>query len=156
LSLTGVESLKQIGRNKDEEYQMTGLMGHNGKILVIEDNRDSRDILSKLLRMSGYDVVSAPDGEMGFEAASSFHPDLIITDINMPKMDGIEFVRRVRKSDLLGEVPVLVVTAFGSNAAREAVEAGANAAAEKPFDFDRFMKMVEDLIAQRPGAKGVA
>ncbi|HET9533100.1 MAG TPA: response regulator [Blastocatellia bacterium] len=135
---------------------MAGLVGDNGKILVIEDNRDSRDILSKLLRMSGYDVLSASDGESGYEAASSFQPDLIITDINMPRMDGIEFVRRIRASDLLGKIPVLVVTAFGSTAAREAVEAGADASAEKPFDFDRFLITVKDLISRRPGARQLA
>lgn len=118
------------------------------KILVIEDNIDSRDILSKLLRMSGYDVISASDGETGLDMATDQKPDLIITDINMPKMDGIEFVKRIRTDTALGETPVLVVTAFGINVAREAVEAGANASAEKPFDFDKFLATVENLITQ--------
>ncbi len=118
------------------------------KILVIEDNRDSRDILSKLLRMSGYDVISASDGETGLDMAAVQKPDLIITDINMPRMDGIEFVKRIRTDTALGETPVLVVTAFGINVAREAVEAGANASAEKPFDFDKFLATVENLITQ--------
>jgi DNA-binding response OmpR family regulator len=124
-----------------------------GKILVIEDNRDSRDILSKLLRMSGYDVISASDGETGYAAATTNQPDLIITDVNMPKMDGIEFVRKVRADGSLARTPVLVVTAFGSNVAREALEAGANASAEKPFDFDKFLNTVEGLISRsdRPG-----
>jgi two-component system chemotaxis response regulator CheY len=117
------------------------------KILLIEDNRDSRDILSKLLRMSGYTVVSASDGEKGFEAAVTHLPDLIITDINMPRMDGIQFVKRVRADRILAEIPVLVVTAFGPSAAREAVEAGANASAQKPFDFDKFLVVVQELIA---------
>ena len=117
------------------------------KILLIEDNRDSRDILSKLLRMSGYTVVSASDGEKGFEAAATQLPDLIITDINMPKMDGIQFVKRIRADRMLAETPVLVVTAFGPSAAREAVEAGANASAQKPFDFDKFLVVVQELIA---------
>ena len=119
-----------------------------GKILVIEDNRDSRDILAKLLRMSGYDVISANDGEAGLEAALQQNPDLIITDIHMPNMNGIEFVQRVRKNLTLDKVPVLVVTAFGAQVAREAVNAGADAAAEKPFDFDRFLLMVEELIGR--------
>ncbi|MFL6213424.1 MAG: response regulator [Blastocatellia bacterium] len=119
-----------------------------GKILVIEDNRDSRDILAKLLRMSGYDVISANDGEAGLEAALQQNPDLIITDIHMPNMNGIEFVQRVRKDLTLDKVPVLVVTAFGAQVAREAVNAGANAAAEKPFDFDRFLLTVEELIGR--------
>ena len=119
-----------------------------GKILVIEDNRDSRDILSKLLRMSGYDVESASDGETGYTAALKHEPDLIITDIHMPRMDGIEFVKRIRLEDALAETPVLVVTAFGSNVAREALEAGANASAEKPFDFDKFLDTVQGLIGR--------
>ena len=123
----------------------------SGKILIIEDNRDSRDILSKLLRMSGYEVVSASDGENGYELAVNQKPDLIITDINMPKMDGIQFVRRVRKNLALAETPVLVVTAFGASVAREAVEAGADDYAEKPFDFDKFLKIIQDLIARRKG-----
>ena len=118
------------------------------KILVIEDNRDSRDILSKLLRMSGYDVVSAADGETGYTAAASHLPDLIITDIHMPKVDGIEFVKRVRENGVLARIPILVVTAFGGNMAREAIMAGADASVEKPFDFDKFLGTVVALISQ--------
>lgn len=118
------------------------------KILIIEDNRDSRDILSKLLRMSGYDVVSAADGETGYTAAADHLPDLIITDIHMPKVDGIEFVKRVREDVVLGRIPILVVTAFGGNMAREAVMAGADASVEKPFDFDKFLTTVVELISQ--------
>lgn len=120
-----------------------------GKILVIEDNRDSRDILAKLLRMSGYDVTSANDGEAGLAEALKQGPDLIITDIHMPNMNGIEFVQRVRNDQALDKTPVLVVTAFGAHVAREAIDAGADAAAEKPFDFDRFLQTVEQLIAKR-------
>jgi DNA-binding response OmpR family regulator len=116
------------------------------KILIIEDNRDSRDILSKLLRMSGFDVVCASDGETGFEAAADQLPDLIITDINMPKLDGIEFIKRIRADRLLAGTPVLVVTAFGPSAAREAIVAGANASEQKPFDFDKFLVIVKELI----------
>jgi DNA-binding response OmpR family regulator len=120
-----------------------------GKILVIEDNRDSRDILSKLLRMSGYDVVSAIDGESGFAAALSEAPALIITDIHMPNMDGVELVRRLRANRTLDGTPVLVVTAFGGQVARQALDAGADASAEKPFDFDRFLVKVRELIGRR-------
>src|ERR1700742_2449868 len=119
------------------------------KILLIEDNRDSRDILAKLLRMSGYDVMSATDGESGLATALRQLPDLIITDIHMPNMNGIEFVQRVRRDNILDKTPVLVVTAFGAHMAREAINAGADAAAEKPFDFDRFLLTVQELIARK-------
>jgi DNA-binding response OmpR family regulator len=120
-----------------------------GRILIVEDNTDSRDILAKLLRMSGYEVTSASDGESGYVAALERLPDLIITDINMPVMSGIELLKKVRLESLLNETAILVVTAFGDEAAREAIEAGADAAAAKPFDFDSFVGTVENLIYTR-------
>jgi len=120
-----------------------------GKILVVEDNVDSRDLLAKLLGMSGYEVSSASDGESGYAAALKEVPDLIITDINMPRMDGIALLRKVRLERLLTQTAVLVVTAFGGEAAREAVEAGADAATAKPFDFNHFVETVRSLVFTR-------
>ena len=117
-----------------------------GRILVVDDNSDSRDILAKLLRMCGYDVISASNGESAYAAALRQVPDLIITDINMPVMDGIELLKRVRNEGLLARTAVLVVTAFGGDAAHQAIEAGADAAAAKPFDFDGFIDTVESLL----------
>ena len=120
-----------------------------GKILVVEDNVDSRDLLAKLLGMSGYQVSSAADGESGYAAALKEVPDLIITDINMPGMDGMALLRKVRLERLLTKTAVLVVTAFGGEAAREAVEAGADAATAKPFDFNHFVETVRSLVFMR-------
>ena len=120
-----------------------------GKILVVEDNVDSRDLLAKLLGMNGYDVSSASDGESGYAAALSQVPDLIITDINMPRMDGIALLKKVRLESLLTGTAVLVITAFGGEAAREAIDAGADAATAKPFDFDAFVETVGNLIFAR-------
>jgi two-component system sensor histidine kinase/response regulator len=120
-----------------------------GKILVVEDNVDSRDLLAKLLGMKGYEVSSAPDGEKGYAAALSQLPDLIITDINMPIMDGIALLKKVRLDRLLTGTAVLVITAFGGEAAREAIAAGADAATAKPFDFDAFIETVSSLIFAR-------
>jgi len=120
-----------------------------GKILVVEDNIDSRDLLAKLLAMSGYEVLSAPDGETGYATALQQLPDLIITDINMPRMDGIALLRKVRLESLFDQTAVFVVTAFGSEAAREAIEEGADAATAKPFDFDTFVETVNRLMFTR-------
>lgn len=125
-----------------------------GRILVVEDNADSRDLLSKLLGMSGYEVLSAPDGESGYAVALKQVPDLIITDINMPRMDGIELLKKVRVEGMLEGTAVLVVTAFGEEAARVAIEAGADAATAKPFDFDNFIDTVNTLIFTRKKASG--
>ena len=99
--------------------------------------------------MSGYEVSSAADGESGYAAALKQLPDLIITDINMPRMDGIALLKKVRLEGQLAGTSVLVVTAFGSEAVREAVEAGADAATAKPFDFDNFVDTVKTLIFTR-------
>lgn len=115
-------------------------------ILIIEDNLDSRDLLSKLLRLSGFRVTVAPDGETGYLAAVNCKPDLIITDVNMPRTDGIEFVRRARFDQALRKIPIVVVTAFGQGVARAAREAGANDAVYKPFDFDAFLVTVKTLL----------
>lgn len=120
-----------------------------GKILVVEDNVDSRDLLSKLLVMNGYDVLSASDGENGYAAALQHLPDLIITDINMPRMDGIALLKKVRLVNLLDGTAVFVITALGSEAASEAIAAGADAALAKPFDFDAFIASVENLMFAR-------
>jgi DNA-binding response OmpR family regulator len=115
-------------------------------ILIIEDNIDSRDLLSKLLRLSGFRVTVAPDAETGYLAAVNHKPDLIITDVNMPRTNGIEFVRRARFDQALSKTPIVVVTAFGSSVARAAREAGANDAVDKPFDFDSFLATVNTLL----------
>jgi CheY-like chemotaxis protein len=120
-----------------------------GKILVVEDNVDSLDLLAKLLGMNGYEVWSASDGESGYAAALKQIPDLIITDINMPRMDGIALLKKVRCESLLAGTAVFVVTAFGGEAAREAIDAGADAATAKPFDFDAFVGTVGNLIFAR-------
>jgi DNA-binding response OmpR family regulator len=116
------------------------------KILIIEDNLDSRDLLSKLLRLSGFQVTVAADGDTGYLAAINGKPDLIITDVNMPRTDGIEFVRRARFSEALSKTPIVVVTAFGQGVARAAREAGANDAVDKPFDFDQFLVTITTLL----------
>ena len=117
------------------------------RILVVEDNLDSRNILTRLLRMEGFEAASAVDGLNALELISVQKPDLIITDINMPRMDGIELISSVRKDRKIAEIPIMVVTAFGSDVAREAIEAGASAYAEKPFDYDIFSRAIKVLIA---------
>jgi two-component system chemotaxis sensor kinase CheA len=145
------ESTERSSNSKERlsmEDATTSYKPRQGTILVVEDNTDSRDILAKLLRMSGFEVLSASDGGSGYAAALERVPDLIITDINMPQMDGIELLKKVKRERLLAGTSVLVVTAFGGDAVREAIEAGADAAAAKPFDFDSFIEMVEGLISR--------
>ncbi|HWX43421.1 MAG TPA: response regulator [Blastocatellia bacterium] len=135
--------------SESADSRESGETASSGKILIIEDNLDSRDLLCKLLKLSGYRVSTASDGESGYAAAVAGAPDLIITDINMPKIDGIEFVKRVRFDRVLGKVPIMVVTAYGPSVTHDAQEAGADATLDKPFDFDNFLHTVRSLLAPR-------
>ena len=68
------------------------------KVLVVEDHHDTSFLLCRLLKMEGYEVEHAIDGMVGYNAAESSPPDLIVTDIQMPRMDGIEMIKRIRES----------------------------------------------------------
>ena len=110
-------------------------MTRESKLLVVDDEPSARSGLEKLLRQEGYSVVSAPDGPHALALADEEAPDLVITDMRMPGMDGVELVEKLRAR--WPEMPVLVVTAFGEVAAAvRAMKAGAQDFLTKPIDFD--------------------
>lgn len=86
---------------------------HQLKILLVDDNADLLRLLQTGLLRAGYEVVTAKDGEEGLRRASSEQLDLIVIDIEMPKMDGYNMLRRLRKEELLKETPVIVLTGYG-------------------------------------------
>src|SRR5262245_36463576 len=105
------------------------------KILVIEDNVLLRDSIAVWLDLAGYTVAVANDGHEGLAALSSERPDLIITDVAMPGLDGIEMIRAVRQfRSGLSRVPILVLTGSFSEFASKAISAGADQALAKPID----------------------
>ena len=118
------------------------------KILVIEDNLDTRDLLHLHLTTEGFTVVVAADGREGLYMADAERPDLIITDIDMPNLDGIEVVKRLRAQTQFQSLPILVLTSFGDEQMEEAIRAGANRAAAKPTHFDSLIDDVNELLAE--------
>ena len=84
------------------------------KILVVEDDEVERELVRMTLEREGYRVVTAEDGERGFEMALAERPDLIVTDVSMPASDGIQLVRRVRSAPEVAATPILVTTGFGT------------------------------------------
>jgi CheY-like chemotaxis protein len=102
------------------------------RILVVEDDPDSREFLATLLKLEGYTVVTANDGLEGIERVETDHPDIIISDICMPNLDGIEMVKRLRKSPEFKRIPVVMLSAFGSGNLISAINVGANEALRKP------------------------
>src|SRR5215475_2121141 len=106
------------------------------KILVVDDSSDTREMMTKLLEMESFNVITAEDGRDGFDTAKAERPDMIITDINMPNINGIEMIRLLRREVGFSSVPIMAITAYGQNIAQEAVEAGANQATTKPINFE--------------------
>ena len=121
------------------------------KILVVDDSRDTREMMTKLLELESFNVITAEDGRIGFDTAKAERPDIIITDINMPNLNGIEMIRLLRDEVDFSSVPIMAITAYGQNVAQEAVEAGANQATTKPIDFDKLIRGIRQLLDSAKG-----
>lgn len=117
------------------------------KILIIDDKENICQVLSDILQASGYDTVTALSGEEGLRVFESDSPDLILTDLKMGGMSGIEFIKVLRGKDRT--VPIILLTAFGSiSSAVEAIKSGANDYLTKPLDYDllkiKIVKILEE------------
>ena len=116
------------------------------RILVVEDHHDTSFTLCRLLKLEGYEVEHAIDGVAGFSTAATLHPDLIVTDLQMPRMNGIEMIKRIRKDFDLNGTRILVMSAYGRRTLDEAMKAGANGFIEKPLDFDSLLAKVREAL----------
>ncbi len=117
-------------------------------VLVVDDDPDKRMLLTIALEMAGYEVRNANDGEAGLAAVESYQPDLIVTDVMMPKMDGYELARRVRANPLTRFIPIIIQTAARSEAqdARRGAEVGALGYITDPLDIDLLLARVRTLL----------
>lgn len=117
-------------------------------ILAIDDTRTLRELLSHTLRTAGHQVIEAEDGVEGLEKFEKEMPHLVITDLNMPNMDGIEFTRSCRQSNGGADVPILILTTeTGADLRSEARRAGASAWIVKPFEPTSLLALVNQLAA---------
>ena len=117
------------------------------RILIVDDSDDTREMMAKLLELEAFSVLTAEDGNIGLKVAIEQHPNLIITDINMPNMNGIEMIKQVRKQPGLERVPIMAITAYGNGVAGEAIDAGANRAATKPIQFSALILEIRELLS---------
>jgi CheY-like chemotaxis protein len=116
-------------------------------ILVIEDYSDTRELLAVLLQRRGYNVIEAEDGVEGLLKAGWMYPDLIIMDLSLPEMDGVETARRIHAQAKLSQIPIFVVSAYLT----EAVQADVRAAGcveifPKPFDSDTLLERIAETL----------
>ena len=118
-------------------------------ILIVEDDADTREVLAMSLGMRGFLVSTAEDGRKGLEMAESERPDLIIADLCMPKLSGVEMIELLRRQPRFSRLPILVLTAYGSDVVKDAIQAiGASKAISKPLDFDILIDLIKDLLKQ--------
>lgn len=123
--------------------------GESPRILVVEDNREVAFYTGTLLA-SHYEVLYAADGEEGLEKARELIPDIVITDVMMPRMDGLELCRRIRHDELTCHIPVIAVTAKVTEKDRiEGLRAGATAYLNKPFNAEELLTLTGNLLQQQ-------
>ena len=116
-------------------------------ILVAEDQNDNLVLVSLWLQNLGYRVLTAVNGEAAVEIAKIARPDLILMDISMPLMDGLEATRYIRQTPEISEMPIIFLTAFDTKEFRQrAGDAGGDGYLTKPFDFDRLTKLIVNLL----------
>jgi PAS domain S-box-containing protein len=126
---------------------VTGYAGPRRKVLVVDDISENRAVVVDLLVSLGFEVVEAANGEDGLEMAQRLRPDLILLDIAMPKLDGLEVTRRLRQQPDFGEVPIIALSASVSDGdSEQCLAAGMNAFIPKPLEVDKLLEQIESLL----------
>ncbi|HLN98967.1 MAG TPA: response regulator transcription factor [Pyrinomonadaceae bacterium] len=120
------------------------------RILVVDDERQITRVLSRGLNAQGYDVHVAADGEAALQTFVDWQPDLVVTDLSMPVMGGLELCRRLRA---FSEVPIIVLSVKGEERAKvEALDAGADDYVTKPFGIDELLARIRAILRRKPAA----
>ena len=117
-------------------------------ILVVDDSADNVAMISLFLQQQGYRVVTAGNGEDAIAIATQMMPNLILMDINLPALDGLGATRRIRENDALRDIPVVAITAFGTEGfQRAAYDVGVAGYLTKPLDLDRMHQLIARLLS---------
>ena len=129
--------------------------GSKSAILIVDDNADIRTLLRRILQ-DRYQVNEAEDGQQGLELANEIVPDLIVSDVMMPVMNGLEFCQRVKDNIATSHIPVILLTARAlSKHQVEGYESGADAYITKPFSADVLLARIDNLLKNRLRLKGL-
>jgi two-component system OmpR family response regulator len=115
-------------------------------ILVMDDDLALQTVLEIALREAGYHVVLANDGQEGIEKLTTLNPDLVISDIMMPQMDGVETFQRIRERLQDNGIPIFIMTALSRKPWFADLEAEGAVIIQKPFEIDRLIHLVRDML----------
>jgi CheY-like chemotaxis protein len=123
--------------------QAVSTASESATILIIEDYSDTRELLSTMLRRKGYKVIEAEDGLEGLLKATAMYPDLIIMDLSLPEMDGVEASRRIHRQAKLTHIPIFVVSAYlTEEVEKDVCAAGCVEVFPKPFDAELLLTKI--------------
>jgi two-component system, OmpR family, response regulator MprA len=122
--------------------------GTSGRVLVVEDDESIADVVRRALRQEGHDVRSAADGVEALDLSEEFIPDLVVLDLGLPRLDGVEVCRRLRAES---DVPILILTARAETEDRvEGLDSGADDYLVKPFELSELLARTRALMRRRP------
>jgi len=119
-----------------------------GRVLIVEDDEDIADVLRRSLRSEGYEVLTSADGVEALDVATGFVPDLVVLDLGLPRLDGVEVCRRLRADS---DVPILMLTARAETEDRVGgLDSGADDYLVKPFERQELLARIRALLRRRP------
>lgn len=126
-------------------------MNHNScchsRVLLVEDNKISQAIMAQMLENLGFEVKCADNGKLGIDTAKRWRPDLILMDIYMPVVDGLEATRTLRRDPATQAIPIFILSAYTDAKTRLACQlAGANKFFNKPLDIHRFKLALQEML----------
>ncbi|MDY0038904.1 MAG: response regulator [Desulforhabdus sp.] len=128
-------------------------MDHHIKILVVDDNEDSRELVAKVLKQYGYQIILAVDGEDALVKVLSEKPDLILMDRSLPKMNGLEVARRLKSEEATRKIPIVALTAHAMRGDREkALAAGCEGYIPKPINVRTLADQVRSYLEGQGGS----
>src|SRR5215510_3687152 len=118
------------------------------RILIAEDFEDNRIALKLILNHTGFDVIEAENGQQAIEAVRREEPDLVLMDITLPVIDGLQATREIRSDEKFGQLPIIVVSAHDNEEIRrEAAEAGGSEYISKPIEIGELKKLIEGCLS---------
>ncbi len=121
-------------------------------ILLIDDHADTRELYTQVLKMTGYTTHGAADGFEAWEKATGLKPDVIVTDVGLPRMDGIELCRRLKANDATAHIPIIALTGFGEAVIADRVRSlGIAKVLVKPCSPDVLLAEIEALCSSAGG-----